>query len=417
MALRRSLPCSNNATLPGTDRAAEPDRSDLPPELICANSNRSITMAQRQSLPCSKKVTLPDTDGAEEPDWSDLPLELVCLISQKIADISDFVRFGVVCKRWQCAVRASDLSPQLPWIMHEYDKYKEGNCRRFYSLLTRKTCTVNIPHSGDTSLVGSTNNYLLTRNWQTHECSLFNPLTKEELSLPPTPPEITFPSWVPTGPSFDPSSMYVVISRSRNLYSTPLYVCRPGDHEWIKIRDPYTPLIEGKFKNSGYTFYDGKCYASDLKTRSTKVIDLATSTVLHVVPRPEPSSTGFYVYLVVSFGRILRVCLYGKYSSKKNCLFRIYQLETGNRDGNQKEPCWTEIDSINNQFLFLHDRHGSAFRAEDFPGFEGNSIYFSKSNFMGKTFQLFSYDIKEKKIEELPGPVNLSHHWFLPSLC
>ncbi|KAJ1689611.1 hypothetical protein LUZ63_013766 [Rhynchospora breviuscula] len=375
-------------------------------------------MALQPSLPCSNNATLPDTDGAEAPDWSDLPLELVCLISQKIADISDFVRFRVVCKRWRCAVLASDLSPQLPWIMHEYDKFQEGYYRRFYSLLTRKTCTVNIPHSRDTLLRGSTNNYLLTCNWRTRQCSLFNPLTKEELSLPPTPPEIMFPSWVPSGPSPDPRSMYVVISHSLDFDLTPLYFCRPGDHEWIKIRDPDTPpRFQGEFKNSGYTFYDGKFYASDLKTRSTKVIDLATGTVLHVVPRPEPSLTGFFVYLVVSLRRILRVCQYGKYSSKKNCLFRIYRLEIGNRDGNQMEPCWTEIDNINNQFLFLHDRLGCAFRAEDFPEFAGNSIYFSKSNFMGKTFQLFSYNIKEKTIEELPGPANLSHNWFLPSLC
>ncbi|KAJ3684918.1 hypothetical protein LUZ61_014082 [Rhynchospora tenuis] len=396
-------------------------------------------MALRPSLPFPKNATLPGTDHAEEPGWSELPLELVCLISQKIADVSDFVRFGGVCKRWRHAVQASDLAPQLPWMIHEFDKSQDGNYLRFYSLLTHKTCTVSIPHSCDTLVIGSAYNYLFTCNRQTRECSLFNPLTKEEISLPPTPPEIMFPSSVPSGPgpSPDPSSMYVVITSSSLLHIAPLHFCRPGDHEWTAIRDRDTPSwIRGKFLptwlsrvdcnkrsryslltcNSGITFYDGRLYASDMKTRSTHVIDLATVTVLHVVPRPEPSLTGFTVYLVVSFGRILRVCQYGKYTRKKNCLFRIYQLEIGSRNGNQMEPRWTEIGNINNQFLFLHDKHGCAFRAEDFPGFVGNSIYFSKSDFMGKTFQLFWYDIKDKNIEELPGPVNLSHHWFLPSL-
>ncbi|KAJ3688292.1 hypothetical protein LUZ61_017456 [Rhynchospora tenuis] len=387
-----------------------------------------MAMALRPSLPCSKNATLLGTDRAEEADWSDLPPELICLISRKLTDISDFVRFRVVCKRWRSAVGASDLPPQLPWIMDNCGSFKNGYLR-FYSLLTGKTHTINVPQSADISVRGSAYNYLFTSNWQTRECSLFNPLTNEELSLPRA--KSRFPGCVPSGLYPGQSSRYVIMSKPPDSPCTPFFLCQPGDHEWARLEfDPFSFRYSfdiGEFSNEGFTFYDGKCYAStwqshDSKVNDTKVIDVATYAVTRV-PHPEPDLKGISVHLVASFGVILRICHYEKYSKRKPGYFRIYRLELGPRDGdgNAMDPCWVEIDSISNQFLFLYDIHGCAFRAEDFPGFVGNSIYFSRENFeeeetIEETFELFRYDIKEKKTEVLPAAINLAHHWFVPSL-
>ncbi|KAJ1692520.1 hypothetical protein LUZ63_009218 [Rhynchospora breviuscula] len=379
-----------------------------------------MELALRLSLPCSKNATLPDTDLPKEPDWSDLPPELICLISRKIPDISDFVRFRVVCKRWRSAVRASDLAPQLPWIMDNSGSLSKGYLR-FYSLLTGKTYTVNVPlsNSTDKSVMGSAYHYLLTLIRPTSECSLFNPLTNEELSLPRA--MLLFPSCVPSALSPGQSSMYVVMSKPRIAHHTPFFLCRPGDRKWTRLEvDPFRSKDStelGEFSNEGFTFYNGRCYACDRETGYIKVIDLATLTVTHVLPQPEPELSRVSVYLVVSFGVILRVCQYKNYSGKIPCYFRIYRLELGHGDGNAMDPCWVEIDNISNQFLFLHNIHGCAFRAEDFPGFVGNTIYFSRENCIENTFQFYRYDIKERKIEVLPAPLNLIHDWFVPSLC
>ncbi|KAJ3688290.1 hypothetical protein LUZ61_017454 [Rhynchospora tenuis] len=370
-------------------------------------------MALRPSLPCSKTATSPDTDQAEEPDWSDLPPEILCLISRKIADISDFVRFRVVCKRWRSAVRASDLTPQLPWIYLNLDRF-EGYLQ-FYSLLTGKTYTVNVLEKK--SVIGPAYNYVLCYDIY-KKCYLFNPLTKEELSLPSPPSEVLFPNCVPSGPSHpDQSSRFIVISTFVGSGSTPLYFCQPGNQKWTKIRGSASlfrdSIVPGEFKASGFTFYEGRCYATVHETGSTMVIELATNTLIHVVPRPELYLSTFGpVHLVVSFGQILRVHQNGKNS------FCIYQLAIGNRDEKQMEPCWIKIDNISNQFLFLHESHGCSFSTEDFPSFVGNSIYFFKGPSYGKrTFQLFRYDIKEREIEVLPGPVNFGYYWFVPCLC
>ncbi|KAJ4806662.1 F-box family protein [Rhynchospora pubera] len=357
---------------------------------------------------------------AEGPDrdWSDLPPELIRLLSRKLTDIFDFVRFRVVCKRWRSAVRASDLPPQLPWITDECWTLERGYLR-FYSLLTGKTYTVRVQQSSDGELVmGSAYNYVLSYDYLTQDCSLFNPLTNEELLLPPS--QIMFPWCVPSGLSPDQSSRYVIMSTNVNLRTTHLIFCKLGDLEWTNIQEeiPWCEFYTGggKFINEGFAFHAGMCYASDTVDGFTEVINLATRTVMYVVPQPKSHLTEDFVYLVVSSGEILRVCQYNKYS-REPCFFRIYRLELSSRDGNVVNPCWIEIDNLSGQFLFLHEKHGCAFRADDFPGFIGNNIYFLKQMFEDFAYELFRYDIKDGNVEVLHVPIKLGRSWFVPSLC
>ncbi|KAJ4786088.1 F-box protein (DUF295) [Rhynchospora pubera] len=368
----------------------------------------------------SKNETSSDADGSEQPDkWSDLPSDLIYLISRKLTDIFDFVRFRVVCKRWRSAVQASDLPPQLPWIMDNCGSFSKGYLR-FYSLLTGKTHAIKVPQSSNKVVTGSAYNYLLICDpisWDIGNCSLFNPLTKEELSLPELDFDIWHPSCVPSGPFSDQSLRYVVISSPPTGEFTHLFCCQLGDKEWTEIG----PVIIGnrrrmvkQFQNSGFTFYDGRLYARDRETGFTKVIDVDTETVLHVVPPPKSELVGVFVYLVVSSGEILRVCKYEKNSSENHRDFDIYRLELGNRYGNAMDPYWIEIDNISNQFLFLHENHGCAFRAEDFPEFLGNSIYFFRETSKRNSFQLFRYDIKMGTLKGLDVPAEKARGWFLP---
>ncbi|KAJ4772837.1 F-box domain-containing protein [Rhynchospora pubera] len=361
----------------------------------------------------SKKKTISDTDGSEQPDWSFLHPDLIRLTSRKLTDISDFVRFRVVCKRWRRAVHASDLAPQLPWIMDDHWGFNKGYLR-FYSLLTNKTYTVNVDqyfYPDHRYILGSIYNYIPIYNWETRECSLFNPLTNEELSLPRAKSE-ECQSCVPS----DQSSRYVCVTNTPNGLDAFLYSCQLGDLKWTSIQPVSNLDIGGKlFLDSGFALYDEMFYANDWETGCTKVINLVTRTAVCVVPRPEPE-LGVPVCLVVSFGEILRVCQYHKYKTEKPYYFDIYRLELGKRDGNVVHPCWTKIDRIGNQFLFLHEDPGCAFRADDFPGFIGNSIYFLREKAVGKT-EINRYDMKYGKIEVREVPIKLGRSWFVPSLC
>ncbi|KAJ3688254.1 hypothetical protein LUZ61_017418 [Rhynchospora tenuis] len=352
---------------------------------------------------------------SDERDWSDLPPELLYLVSQKLTDIYDFMCFRAICKRWRSAVRASDLAHQLPWIIiYDHDDYNKGY-RGFYSLLTGKTYTVNFPQSTENKVArGSAYNYLFIRNWGIGKSSLFNPFTNEELLLPGVELGglvICMPS-VQLLPASDQSSSYVCMTKQNSAYFSLLYSCQLGDPNWTSLQP-----TGAKFQKGGFALCDGMCYASDLETGGTKVINLATRTVDCVVPRPEPETSGVSVFLVVSsFGQILRVCRYLKHDNVIPFYFDIYRLELGNRDGNAMDPCWIKIDNIDNQFFFVHEDHGCAFKADDFPGFIGNSIYFLRGKAVKET-QINRYDMIDGNIEVREVPINFGNSWFVPSLC
>ncbi|KAJ3688255.1 hypothetical protein LUZ61_017419 [Rhynchospora tenuis] len=376
-------------------------------------------MALQPTLRRLKNQTLSNKDISRETDWSDLQPELIYLISRKLTDIFDFVRFRIVCKGWRHAVGVSDLPPQLPWIMVKYWKFRDCYLH-FYSLLTGKTYTINVDQyykSDHNPMEGSAYNYIPTCNWETHECPLFNPLTNEKLSLPRT--LIWSLSCVPSVQllsASDHSSRYVCMTNPPSEDFTCLYSCHLGDLNWTAIQPRSSVETGTGFVNAGFALYDGMCYANDEETGGTKVINLATRTVVCVVPWPETDQLQVRICLLVSSGDILRVCHYHKYETKKPCYFHIYRLELGKGDGNMMHPCWIKIDKINNQFPFLHEDHGCAFRADDFPGFVGNSIYFLRWK-AGEGTQINRYDIKDGKIEVLEVPLKLGHTWFVPSLC
>ncbi|KAJ3687743.1 hypothetical protein LUZ61_016907 [Rhynchospora tenuis] len=314
-----------------------------------------------------------------------------------------------------CCPGLRDLAPQLPWIMDNHWGFIKGYLR-FYSLLTAKTYTFNVSqhsHSDKKYALGSGYNYIPTFNWDTLECSLFNPLTNEELLLPRTK-SVQCQRCVPSVQLLsrsNQSSMYV----TPNELHTFLYSCQLGDFKWTSI--PVSNLDPGDklFLDSGFALYDGILYANDSETGCTKVINLATRTAVCVVPWPE-AGLGVPICLVVSFGVILRVCQYHKCKFIKSYYFDIYRLELGERDGNVTHPYWIKIDRIGNQFLFLHEDHGCAFRADDFPWFIGNSIYFL-SEMAGEGTQINRYDMKDRKIEVHELPIKLGRSWFVPSLC
>ncbi|KAJ4806819.1 F-box family protein [Rhynchospora pubera] len=359
-------------------------------------------MGKRQIL-YSKNKTLSVTHLPEEPDWSDLPPELISLISRKLIDIFDFVRLRAICKTWRSAVQTSDLAPQLPWIMEYSDQSFEKGYMRFYSLLTGKIHDVNFPKSIQKFITGSAYKYLFSYDMRTRECSLINPLTKEEISLPPTPANIWFPICVPP----DLSSRYVV--------TTDLLFCKLGDLEWTRMQEESSPHY--RIDRPGLC-YDGLCYASDRGTGYTVVINIATQTVIFVVPRPKSELREQVAYLIVSAGEILRVCQYNKRYRQEPSYFDIYRLQLGNRDGKVINPCWIKIDNTSHQFLFLlHKEHGCAFRVDDFPEFIGNSIYFLINRNINEGYKLFRYNMKDRKIEALQVPVELYSSWFIPSLC
>ncbi|TVU10530.1 hypothetical protein EJB05_44067, partial [Eragrostis curvula] len=69
----------------------------------------------RPLLKCSTRYNM---DAAAPQSWPDLPPDLVHLISGRLHDLADFVRFHAVCKPWRDMLPESQPRPLfLPWLL------------------------------------------------------------------------------------------------------------------------------------------------------------------------------------------------------------------------------------------------------------------------------------------------------------
>lgn len=54
-------------------------------------------------------------------------------------------------------------------------------------------------------------------------------------------------------------------------------------------------------------------------------------------------------------------------------MFHVYKLD-------YSEQKWVEVDNLKNEALFLGGNHSMSLSAQEFSGFESNSIYFTDDN-------------------------------------
>lgn len=127
--------------------------------------------------------------GGHKPQYrcSELPIELLEIICRKIADVADFARFRSVCRSWRYAAKPHYLSPQLPWLLLPYNP--TSTRRFFFSFATKSNYEFDLPETLNQYIFGSSNGWFLMFD-KTLNVSLFNPLTRAQVHLPPI---TTFP--------------------------------------------------------------------------------------------------------------------------------------------------------------------------------------------------------------------------------
>ncbi|EEF34009.1 conserved hypothetical protein [Ricinus communis] len=64
-------------------------------------------------------------------------------------------------------------------------------------------------------------------------------------------------------------------------------------------------------------------------------------------------------------------------------MFHVYRLDSS-------EQNWVEVESLNNQVLFLGMNHSMSLSAQDFSGCDRNSIYFTDDN-LYQMYEDYSY--------------------------
>ncbi|KAJ3693486.1 hypothetical protein LUZ60_008966 [Juncus effusus] len=230
-----------------------------------------------------------------ERDWSLLPAELLHIISSKVESVGDYLRFAAVCQPWRSAASSGDQPRRfphlLPWLLLPYQLAGNGNSGssfEFYDLSESKTHRFSLPEMQEKQICGSSFGWFVLLKGQ--EFSLFNPLTRAAVSLPPltAPPDnLGFPPldspdhvWDPnqysfragcdcrvikavltSNPLLGPDCMVLVLFQS-SIWD--LAFCRIGDENWTVIEFGAQSEMPFDYGFVDFTHSNGSVYASDL---------------------------------------------------------------------------------------------------------------------------------------------------------
>ncbi|KAJ4800256.1 F-box protein (DUF295) [Rhynchospora pubera] len=338
---------------------------------------------------------------SEERDWSNLPPELIFLISRKLADLSDFIRFHAVWKTWLSSVPFSDHPPQIPWLL-EYDAdFSVKACMKeelhFYSLTSHGTKTKSIPikeSHHNKKYNRNAHGYLLVEDG--NELSLLNPLTDKEISIPAVQSDskIEWPIFMASNPI---ENLYTLFNHKLQKYNLGVY--HPDKMEFTYVDSDFCCAC-----------YWNSMLLTTQRSCCTQMYDAISGKMLYEIPTPKNEDKVARTYLIVSCGVIFRVSLI---FPPCVTIFRIYKL---NFDGGKGEPCWVEVRNIGDQIFFLDSWSGFSVRAV--AGLKENCIYFILTE-LGKFHPhnvLLRYDIATSKAERVPCPLE-RFMWFIPKLC
>ncbi|KAJ4747508.1 F-box protein skip23 [Rhynchospora pubera] len=333
----------------------------------------------------------------KERDWSDLLPELINVISKRIPGLCDYIRFRAVCKRWHSLVPMSDAPQELPWLLegngnnHAITTHLQEK-HRFFSLFTGETGTICVkPSCQGKSFRGPSQGHLLLLDAGytnvRKRCHLFNPLTKEEVWVPPRP----------------------------CIFDLPVH--KDGFESWAFFDVNTNEWIAAERRTSHPCCYSTRMLISSRRGTIAELFPVSTGVKLAEIP-PPPEETQLdsqcvSSHLVGTDGGLRRVSMYSRCcSNTEHCFyFRIYQMEY--------EDClsWEELSSIGDRALFLDVDEAFSINTKSFPAATSaglvtpNSIYFLSPH----DFKPYRYNIQQGFVQRLPCPFTTCT-WFLPTL-
>ncbi|XP_078182801.1 F-box protein At2g26160-like [Carex rostrata] len=359
-------------------------------------------------------------------DWTELNPDLLHLISKKLGNLSNFIRFHSVCKQWRSA---ADPPPLLPWLLHPATfRCEEANTNTdyiLYSLSSNSSYQIELPitykgfryHNMKEPSIGfilvDQHKQILKPPCPLMIPYLFNPLTETKIHLPFT--EVVFYCTLYLGPdnksnsSMVKSGVHLVVYSIRNSH-LEIRSWRSDSNKITEFKIPFITFVVG--------YYKGKIFVYLSKTRETKVFDMTTGAEMNIVIQHPVECLHFNLF-VEAMGDLLAVA-YPR-PGKGGCEVKVYRLEHTDVFGQCR---WIKLKGIGERVLFLGSpAAGFCLSASDFEGLRGNCIYYmracsetNETDGFRHYNRLFRYDMENGTSEELLNCVPLSATWFMPCL-
>ncbi|XP_059636518.1 F-box protein SKIP23-like [Cornus florida] len=387
-------------------------------------------------------------------DWTELPPELLETIAGKLTILIDYIRCRAVCVKWRSSIPRTPLHLpcQLPWLMLPPPRTHQTHRRSFFNLSTNKTHRLDLPEIPyHRRRCGSSHGWLVFLH-ESPEIYLLNPFTRSKIHLPPLS---TFPNVIgfnfsdigreyslrsPAGVVYtcnlkDMRNNFikkVILSSSPSNDSDFVALAilnRTGDLAFCKKGDKSWRCIEGSESYcEDVIYYNGLFYAVD-KYGAIAICDVCGPSPRVSIMDTPPQFGGDMQYLVRSMNQFLLVTRYldTEYDEDlfeifvyKTVLFKVYRLNLSNSN-------WEEVTNLGDQMLFLGENSSFALSASDFPGCEGNCIYYtddySESNYDDAPWDhdLGIYNLEDGTIETFPCYHSPSGWpppiWITPNAC
>lgn len=340
--------------------------------------------------------------------WSAIPSELLELILKRLDSISDYIKFGAVCKWWRSTQSKNQIVRNPLLLVPASDQDDPAAC----SLLDPSTSILYkippLPLGKNSKIVGSSLGWLvrysITNNY---DVELINPITRANIPLPPATefdnfqslldglPEVTFPVeyfFIKVVISSDPNHDSIVMVIHGNYGE--LGFCRVGDKTWTTF-----PSTKDYPHYHDVVYHKGQFYAVN---QDGVVVACELDPVPNVVEvaRLPPNWEFGMNYLVEASDEMLLVTRYRKVDGeRRTSKFVIYRLS-----GSKCE----EVTSFGDQIMFLGNSGSMCISTNKLCGCQPNRIYFvdddAESYSDDGCFDMGVYDLKNNKIFEFYNP-------------
>jgi Protein of unknown function (DUF295) len=272
------------------------------------------------------------------------------------------------------------------------------NQLQFYSLSHDNFQTLLAPECCDREFMGPSKMYTFVSDQACSSLMIFNPLTGEEVPLPPIDLDWCFP----IRSSLNCTDHVAVCGGKTDSKIQTLASCRPGDDKWTVIGK----ALEGCLM----IYYKGMYFVYSPETGVTNAVDITSGAIIATAPSPPTKLK----CLVESSGELLGISCDSSLHQEGDC--KIYCLEYQEKNWN-----WVQLSSIGDRVLFLDGGQGISMATSGSIQSERNCIFYLGSHELIKfdgvsiTYYLSKYDIEAKSWERKSLPSMEKPVWLLPS--
>jgi hypothetical protein len=322
---------------------------------------------------------------AAEADWSELPKDVLNLISQRIDNEFDFIRFRSVCSNWRSFSIPNHLTNTLPFkfplLKHSIINSDIDNqvFDQFCSLSKRIIFLIKPSPQQDQTLVH--------RPWLirvTEKTKLYkSPLFKFQLpSLLPFSIDLNNSSVLNLGTDFivdkavhhpylHPIKVVVVtpLILAILLYNGRLVLLRCGDERWTMIPEMPLYIVD-------ICVFKGRIYLVDPHSKTVTVGPEDFSVQLVAKDKDIHGRRSDLLFLVESEGELLLVDVYESTFRFELTTVYVFRLD-------EKKKTWVRLKSLGDRVLFWGKECSFSASASDLSVAKGNCVIFMDDVFNG----------------------------------